>query len=144
MTPRATDFDRLWQEAEAKLPTWRSIAMRLPARSGQPITFTMNDRERLNPMARSTLTMDAATGAVVRWEPYETLMTGQRLRTWMRFGHTGEIWGLPGQIVAGLASAGGCVLVYTGFALAVRRLVAWRERRRKRAGRELARERPAA
>ena len=61
-----------------KLPTWRSIAMRLPARSGQPVTFTLNDRERLNPMARSTLTVDATTGAIVRWEPYESLLTGQR------------------------------------------------------------------
>lgn len=137
-------LDRLWREAEAKLPTWKSIAMRLPARSGQPVTFTMNDRERLNPMPRSTLTMDPATGAVVRWEPYESLITGQRLRTWMRFGHTGELWGLPGQIVAGLASAGGCVLVYTGFALAVRRFAAWRDRRLKQARRELTRERPAA
>jgi uncharacterized iron-regulated membrane protein len=142
--PAIAGLDRLWLEAEAKLPTWQSIAMRLPARAGQPVTFTMNDRERLNPMARSTLTMDAATGAIVRWEPYESLMTGQRLRTWMRFGHTGELWGLPGQIVAGLASAGGCVLVYTGFALALRRLAAWRDRRRKEASRGLARERPAA
>jgi uncharacterized iron-regulated membrane protein len=137
-------LDRLWHEAEGKLPTWKSIAMRLPARSGQPVTFTMNDRARLNPMARSTLTMDAATGTVVRWEPYESLMTGQRLRTWMRFGHTGELWGLPGQIIAGLASAGACVLVYTGFALAVRRFAAWRDRRQKQARRELERERPAA
>ena len=79
--------------------------------SGQPVTFTMNDRERLNPMARSTLTMDPATGARRALGTVRELTTGQRLRTWMRFGHTGELWGLPGQIVAGLASAGGCVLV---------------------------------
>jgi uncharacterized iron-regulated membrane protein len=139
-----TGLDRLWQQAETQMPTWRSIAMRLPARPGQPVTFTMNDRERLNPMARSTLTMDASTAAVVRWDPYEGLMTSQRLRTWMRFGHTGELWGLPGQIVAGLASAGGCVLVYTGFALPVRRFAAWRGRRQKQASRELGRQRPAA
>jgi uncharacterized iron-regulated membrane protein len=42
--PAIAGLDRLWLEAEAKLPTWRSIAMRLPARSGQPVTFTINDR----------------------------------------------------------------------------------------------------
>ena len=108
--------------------------MRLPQREGQPLTFTINDRDRLNAMARSTLTVHAATGAVVRWEPYDGLAAGQRLRTWMRFGHTGELWGVPGQIVAGVASAGGCVLAWTGVALALRRFGAWRTRRMMRTG----------
>jgi hypothetical protein len=34
-----------------------------------------------------------------------------------------------GQTVAGIASAGGVVLVWTGIALSLRRLVAWRHRR---------------
>lgn len=130
--PSAADLNAAWSLAEAQMPSWRSIAMRLPARDGQPITFTFNDRERINPMARSTLTVDAATAKVVRWEPYDELPAGQRLRTWMRFGHTGELWGLVGQIVAGIASAGGCVLVYTGLALAWRRFVVWRGRRSRR------------
>ena len=124
-------FDAIWPLAESHMPTWRSIAMRLPARAGQPVTFTMNDNERINPMARSTLTVDSSDARVLRWEPYERLTTGQRLRTWMRFGHTGELWGITGQIVAGLASAGGCVLVWTGLALAWRRFTAWRSRRRR-------------
>lgn len=47
----------------------------------------------------------------------------------MRFAHTGEYYGLAGQTLAGLASAGGAVLVYTGLALAWRRFVAWLRRR---------------
>jgi uncharacterized iron-regulated membrane protein len=139
-----SSIDAAWQQAETTFPSWRSIVMRLPQRDGQPITFTMNDRERLNPMARSTLTVDSKTGSVVRWEPYESLMTGQRLRTWMRFGHTGELWGLPGQIVAGLACVGGCVLVITGFSLAIRRFASWRARRQRRVVQIPSRERPAA
>ena len=125
-------LDAMWAEAEMRMPSWRSIAMRLPAQPGQPVVVTMNDAGRLNPMARSTLTLDAASGAVARWEPYEQLAAGQRLRTWMRFGHTGELWGLPGQIVAGLASALACLLVWTGVALAWRRFTAWRARRTSR------------
>ncbi|MCA1584548.1 MAG: PepSY domain-containing protein [Acidobacteria bacterium] len=138
------ELDKAWGRAEAQMPSWRSIAMRLPQRAGQPLTFTFNDREQINPMARSTLTVDRATADVVRWEPYKGLTTGQRLRTWMRFGHTGELWGLPGQIVAGLASAGGCVLVYTGVSLACRRFLLWRARRRRRLIRTDVRERSAA
>jgi uncharacterized iron-regulated membrane protein len=44
----------------------------------------------------------------------------------VRFGHTGELGGLPGQLAAGLACVGGAVLVWTGLALAFRRLIAWR------------------
>ena len=38
---------------------------------------------------------------------------------------TGEFYGLTGQTIAGIASAGGAFLVYTGLALAIRRLLAW-------------------
>ncbi len=41
----------------------------------------------------------------------------------MRFAHTGEEYGVVGQTIAGLASLAACFLVYTGFALAWRRLV---------------------
>jgi uncharacterized iron-regulated membrane protein len=51
----------------------------------------------------------------------------------LRFAHTGEYWGLPGQTIAGLASAVACVLVWTGLALAWRRFVAWRARPRTQA-----------
>ncbi|HEX6736709.1 MAG TPA: PepSY domain-containing protein, partial [Vicinamibacteria bacterium] len=51
-----------------------------------------------------------------------------RLRSWMRWIHTGEAGGWPGQAVAGLASAGGALLVWTGLALAWRRWRAWRRR----------------
>jgi uncharacterized iron-regulated membrane protein len=47
---------------------------------------------------------------------------GQRLRAFVRFGHTGEYGGWPGQIIAAFASLGACVLVYTGLSLAIRRL----------------------
>ncbi len=48
-----------------------------------------------------------------------------KARGWLRFAHTGELGGLTGQIIAGIGCLGGVFLVYTGFALAVRRLVNW-------------------
>jgi hypothetical protein len=49
---------------------------------------------------------------------------GQRLRSFVRFGHTGEYGAWPGQAIAAIASFGACVLVYSGLALAIRRLLA--------------------
>ena len=67
--------------------------------------------------------MDRATGEIVKWEPYASQSPGRRLRTWSRWIHTGEAGGVIGQTVAGLVSAGAVVLVWTGIALAWRRLV---------------------
>ena len=103
--------------------------MRLPAPGARTAVVTIDRGDGGQPQKRGTLTLDLATGDVVRWEPFSALSTGRRLRSYLRFGHTGEAWGLPGQTVAGLASLGACVLAFTGVSLAVRRFGAWRSRR---------------
>jgi uncharacterized iron-regulated membrane protein len=42
--------------------------------------------------------------------------------------HTGEYYGLIGQTIAMIVSAGAVVLVWTGLALTWRRFTAWRRR----------------
>ena len=116
--------------AERQVPTWRTMIVRLSPRPGGPVAVSMSDREHWNSFARSTLTLDGRTGAEVRWEPYAATSRGQKVRGWLRFAHTGELGGLAGEAVAGIASAGGGFLVWTGIALALRRLAAWRARRR--------------
>jgi uncharacterized iron-regulated membrane protein len=133
--PRAT-LASLVARAEQQVPTWRTMIVRLPQRPGDPVAFSMSDLEHWNTFARSTLTLDGRTGAEIRWEPYAATSRGQKLRGWMRFAHTGELGGLTGEAIAGLASAGGAFLVYTGVALALRRLAAWRARRRALPARE--------
>jgi hypothetical protein len=61
----------------------------------------------------------------VRWEPFSSQSPGRRARSWLRFAHTGEVYGLFGQTVAGLVSAGGALLVWTGLSLALRRFLRW-------------------
>jgi uncharacterized iron-regulated membrane protein len=128
-TQRAS-LESLVARAERQVPTWRTMIIRLPPRPGGPVAFSMSDRQYWNSFARSTLTLDGRTGSEVRWEPYATSSLGQKARGWMRFAHTGELGGLAGEAVAGIASAGGAVLVWTGVALALRRFAAWRSRRR--------------
>jgi len=86
--------------------------------------------------ARSQLIVDAATVRVVKWEPYDQSSRGQKVRGWFRFAHTGDLAGLPGQLAAGVASASGALLAWTGLALALRRLAGWRLRARLRRPRE--------
>ena len=74
--------------------------------------------------------LEAATGMVVRWDPFGEFSSGCKLRLLLWFAHTGKVAGLAGQTIAGIAWAIACVMVATGFALSWRRLTAWRRRRR--------------
>jgi uncharacterized iron-regulated membrane protein len=119
------NLDAMWARAEAQLPTWSLISLRLPERAGAPVSFSLTDGAYWNAFARSQLSLDAATGEIVQWQPYQDSNLGQKARGWMRFAHTGELGGLIGQLIAGLGCLGGVVLVYTGVSLAVRRLWNW-------------------
>jgi uncharacterized iron-regulated membrane protein len=120
------NLDQLWARAEQQVPVWRAMTMRLPNRSGAPVSFTITDATQWNAFARSQLTVDAASTGIVRWEPYADNSLGQKMRGWLRFAHTGELGGIIGQTLAAIACLGGTFLVYTGFALALRRLIGWR------------------
>jgi uncharacterized iron-regulated membrane protein len=121
-------LDRLWARAEAQVPAWQTIALRLPEGNG-PATFTIDTgRGAIRPDWRSQLVLDRRTGEAVRFEPYSGQSPARRVRAWLRWLHTGEAGGVWGQTLAGVASAGAGLLVWTGLALALRRLRAWQQR----------------
>ena len=114
-------LDALFATTVRQAPHWRLINMRLPQRDAAQMTVMIEEADALHPYPRSTLTLDAATAMVMKWEPYASANLGRTIRLWVRPVHTGEAGGLIGQFIAALASAGGAVLVYTGLALAWRR-----------------------
>jgi uncharacterized iron-regulated membrane protein len=111
----------LWARAEEQMSDWRTISLRLPTSADAPVVFAIDSGTGGQPQLRSTLTLDARTGSVVQWEPFRSQSLGRRLRSWTRFTHTGEYYGLAGQTLAGFVSAGAVILVCTGLALALRR-----------------------
>lgn len=127
------DINRLWSRAEQQMTGWRSVSLRLPAPTEPTATFTLDRGDGGQPQERAQLTLDRKTGEVVRWEPFSSLTPGRRLRSLLRFAHTGEVAGPVGQTVAALASAAGALLVWTGLALAWRRFRNWWARRADRA-----------
>jgi uncharacterized iron-regulated membrane protein len=132
--PAHASLDALVAAATQQAPHWRLLRMRLPQPGSHQATVMIEEAQSWHPYPRSILTLDAATAAVVKWEPYEGYDLGRTTRSWVRPVHTGEAGGLIGQIVAALASAGGAVLVYTGLALAWRRFRQF-VRRHRQAGR---------
>jgi uncharacterized iron-regulated membrane protein len=129
--PDLAGLDALWARAEQQVPDWQSISLRIPSSSSAPWTLSIDTSRTgaIRPDKRSQLTLDRSTGTVVRFEPYSSQSPGRRVRTWMRFIHTGEAFGYVGQAIAGLASTGAAVLVWTGLGLACRRFLAWLGRR---------------
>jgi uncharacterized iron-regulated membrane protein len=125
-------LNALWARAERQVSGWRTINLRLPATTSAPLVFAIDRGDGGQPHLRSTLTLDRDSGRVVSYEDFSTLSTGRQIRNVMRFAHTGEVLGIPGQTIAGLVSFGGVVLLWTGIALALRRLSSWRGRRRGR------------
>ena len=118
--------------AERQVPEWQSITLRVPPSAGAPVSFSIDQSSGGRPDKAAQLTLDRRTGAVTRWETFASQNLGRRLRSLVRFGHTGEAAGVAGQTVAGIASAGGAVLVWTGLALTWRRFRSWQTRRKSR------------
>jgi uncharacterized iron-regulated membrane protein len=122
--------DASWSTARQQVPGWRTMTTRLATSDRAPVVITVDEGYGGQPQKRTTLTLDRSSSAIAKSDAFESLSAGRRARSWLRFAHTGEIYGLTGQTIAGLATAGGAVLVYTGIALALRRLAAWVSRRR--------------
>jgi uncharacterized iron-regulated membrane protein len=126
--PNLAGFNALWTRAEQQVPGWKSVTLRLTPSSHGVMSFTIDKGNGGRPDQRSQLTLDSRTAELVRWEPFSSYNAGRRLRSWFRFLHTGEAVGFGGQTIAGIASAGAAMLVWTGIWLAFRRLRSYRKR----------------
>lgn len=89
--------------------------------AAQAVSVTVREPGSWPRTASTTLTLNPYTGEILKREGYADLAKSRQIRSWTRFLHTGQALGWGGQLIAGLACLGGCVLVYTGFALAWRR-----------------------
>ena len=108
--------------AMTEVDDWRAITAFLPEDVDAPLRIDIDRGWGGEPQKRHTLTFDAATGDETSNATFQDQSRGRRLRTFMRFAHTGEFFGILGQTLAGLASLVGVLLVWTGLALSWRRL----------------------
>jgi uncharacterized iron-regulated membrane protein len=112
-------IDAALATVKAASPGWQTIQLQLPA--AKTATFAVSDSHRGRPDLRRQVTVDLASSQILKNEGMEAQSPGRRVRTWLRWIHTGEAGGFAGQTVAGLASAAAAVLVWSGFALSWRR-----------------------
>lgn len=123
LLPLDTAFARV---AEA-FPDWESITLEsLPSSettstAPDPLEFGVTVPDHMPSRGYIPVKSDPFTGAILQKVHFEDRSPGLQARVWMRFLHTGGAFGLPGKIIASLASAAAVVLVWTGFALSWRR-----------------------
>ena len=101
---------------------WRTITVDLPESVHEPLVVVTVDRGTgRQPSKREDLLFDRTTGELVERGGYPTFSRGFRIRRWLRFAHTGEVYGVLGQTIAGAVSLGVAVMVWTGLAMSWRR-----------------------
>ncbi|MBX3749798.1 MAG: PepSY domain-containing protein [Opitutaceae bacterium] len=115
--------DALFAAAIRARPDWESVGLNLPPKPdpAKPADVVVFTPAPFATAGRVQLHLDPFRGDVLRATTFADRSPGLRARVWMRFLHTGEAFGLPGKIIAALATAASLVLVYTGFALSWRR-----------------------
>jgi uncharacterized iron-regulated membrane protein len=139
------NYDHLLNVAKTLNPDWRTITLNVARGASTPVSATVDTGTGGQPQKRTQYLLNRDTGRVIKITSFADGSLGQRLRAFVRFGHTGEYGGLPGQVIAAIASLGACMLVYTGLSLTIRRLRARLKRQRPRiaACREAHQEQPA-
>jgi len=109
-------------------PDWETIQVSVP--KGPTAQFAVSMSHRGRPDLRRQVTVDLKTAAITKSEGMESQSTGRKIRTFVRWVHTGEALGWFGQALMGLAALSAIILIWTGFALSWRRFF---KRRKKTA-----------
>jgi hypothetical protein len=124
------NYDRLLANAKTFDPNWRTITLSVVRDANSPVQVLVDTGTGGQPQKRRQYLLNRNTATILKATAFADGTLGQRLRAFVRFGHTGEWGGWAGQLIAALASFGACVLVYTGLSLSIRRLIARLKRRR--------------
>ena len=125
VTPAPTtplvELQALATKAVAETPGWRTITISLPESIHDPVVVAVDRGTGRQPSKSEDLLFDRATGDLVERAGYPTFSRGFKIRRWLRFAHTGEVYGVVGQSIAGVVSLGVTFMVWTGLAMSWRR-----------------------
>jgi uncharacterized iron-regulated membrane protein len=126
--------DEAFARVAAAFPEWKAIGFDLPtdaelaAEEPAPLDFGVTVPDSMPSRAFIPVKTDPFTGDVLQAVRFQDRSPGLQARVWIRFLHTGGAFGLPGKIVATLATATSLVLVWTGLALSWRRFLPKRKK----------------
>ena len=116
--------------ASSRVPGWRSIVLTIPRPGHTQVRAAVRTGRAGQPQKVHGLTVDPGSGAVLSVESFRDEPAGHRAQEFLRYAHTGEYWGLAGQVLAGFFALATIVMVWTGFSVALVVSRRWRPKRR--------------
>ena len=126
-------YDVLVDQAVAAAPSWKRVSFALPEPATNQIEMMVDWGNGVQPEKQETVTLARdGSGRIGGEETVVAQSPASKARRFLRFAHTGEVYGWIGQTIAGLTSLASVILVYTGLSLAIRRLLRMRAQARAR------------
>lgn len=122
-----TTIDEQLATVKQAFPNWQTIQLSASEKAMSVQSFRVDMGNGGEPQKRVTVLIDALSGEITAEQRFGDLSTYRKARSYIRFLHTGEVFGLTGQTLAGIASLLACLLVYTGVFLSWRR---WQKSRK--------------
>ncbi len=105
--------------AGARVPGWRSILLAVPRPDDGQIRAEVRTGRAGQPQKASVVMLDRGSGAVLSVKSFRDESPGHRAQEFLRYAHTGEYWGLAGQVLAGVFAFATVLMVWTGFSVAL-------------------------
>lgn len=97
------NYEHLFTVAKRLDPDWHTITLNVAASPAAPISVVVDTGTGGQPQTRTQYLLNRDTGALLKVNRFADGSLGQRMRAFVRFGHTGEYGGVWGQVVAALA-----------------------------------------
>ena len=125
------NLDQAFSLAVANDSAWQSAGLRLP-QATHTLNITVDAGDGGQPQKRQQVLLQTGENRlqVTQRQPFQTLSRGQRWRSWARFLHTGEAFGVFGETLALATTLGAITLSLTGILLSFNRLQRRRPTRR--------------
>ncbi len=111
-------------------PQWNNMQFSLDLVPTDSKLYQVDNGNGGEPHKRVKVLLSTQTGEVIQQQEFDQLSTYSKMRSYIRFLHTGEVFGPIGQTIMGIASLFACLLVYTGAMMSWRR---WRNSRKAKA-----------
>jgi sulfite reductase (NADPH) flavoprotein alpha-component len=110
--PPPADLAASWATFEKTAPDWRMAFLRIPERATAPLQIIWTSKHAPHVRARGRMTLDQATGALIKNDPYADMTLGGKAQSSIYALHVGSFFGMPGRVVMFIVS-----LALPGFAI---------------------------
>lgn len=119
---KENNLDSLVNKFKNEYPEWQSIMISLPISNVRPLKLTVDEGNGRQPQKRTVFSINQYTSEILKITPFSAKSKSDQ-NLFLRFLHTGEVFGLTSQIIAMITSLFCIVTIWCGLALAFRRLI---------------------